>query len=1267
MPDPIGAVHPRYRPPAGHLLTVPAAEIVAWGSPAERTQRVRQLQRLRQARARAHFPSFVEYIACNESTGEPVRMQWFHDEWSQAMDTGNRVLIIACRNSGKTSQVVWRVIWELGRNPDLRIKIACAADGRAKERLFEISQHITMNPRVREVFPNLEPDPNASWSKHALYLKRTARHRDASVEALGITATATGGRCDLLIADDVVDRRNALSMPALREGVKQAWKSDWTNLLEPDSRIWYIATLWHRCLPHDQWVVTDAGIVSAGNLGPSHRLRIGPGRWEPALAITRRPYSGPLVNMGFGGSTVEVRCTPNHRWRTTRGELSADQIVEGDWLWYDTRPSEIMGNDELLDLGPRPDAATDAYPVQAVLGRKTKATPAQVQALIDKGRTYTEIAADLGYNGKSMIHHIVSRFGLRPGRKNVRSLNRNPIADPLFWRFIGYWCAEGYIDDSTGAVRLCFGGVEEERGFAHDAMDCLQRSCGLESNAKYQDNRTILQFSCGTLREWLRRMFFTGSGEIRLPHWFERLPQPLVDEWMCGYWRGDGCYSSKLNSRAARFGTISKSLAYGVGRVITQRYGFASSVYSCEGSSKISNARTSYDVRSHPSVLVQVGALQECVMPSQRKGHRVRVDADGTWCRVMTIGRTWYDGVVTDIATATGYFDLPGVTTHNSDLTHDLLANPEFKCLDYSIGPDMGAIWPEKWPEHALRARQREIGTIEFNRAFMNRVIDEESSVFREGWLHFADLATDPAFQAAARAGELHTLTSYDTATAVGDDADYSAGVALAVHPQARRCYVLDAWHARQTVAQQAAQIYREHQHYRPYRVLIEKAGQAVVDEWLLSEHPELRPVVETVRPTIGKVQRAQAITPLFERGEVIFSAHLDPDAPGWQPGRECLVHELRDFPVGKNDDQCLVAGTMIATTRGDIPIERIVTGMRVITPFGPRRVLVSKKTGNAGVIHRVGLTGTPNHPVFVHGKGFLRMDSLTQYSDCAKLSIGGLLRWTTRIHSWRQKRSHSTGGCIASWEGRDVITSASLPRAQEGKNPRGSTLPSGNMPMVRALARDMRYIISMAIHLITALITLSIYHAANTLRKLSRLKKCLTIWKGLGRSLRSGIDQRRGGRGTGITHPHVNDEHISTSAFTVGTSSRLKTSTQSSAVIIARTNTTGQSEDMIGQSNASFAVRSLILLFRSIHLKFQKHAPTNAEENLPSADVYNLTVDAAGCYFANGVLVSNCDALVQGLAAARRYFLDAWAPGVQSGELAVTIGAGGADGAYPF
>ncbi|MEN6368732.1 MAG: hypothetical protein ABFD77_03420, partial [Thermotogota bacterium] len=195
-------------------------------------------------KARGSAPAFMEYCFIDERSGMPYQQQWFHDEWHDAWDHHQRVMGIAPRDHAKTSNVVGRVIWELGNDPNLRVKIVCASDGRAKERLFEIDQHIRTNPRVLEVFPHLVPETDSPWNAHRLVLSRTARHRDASVEALGITSTATGGRADLLVADDVVDRRNALSFPALREQIKLAWRSDWTNLLEPESRVWYICTLW---------------------------------------------------------------------------------------------------------------------------------------------------------------------------------------------------------------------------------------------------------------------------------------------------------------------------------------------------------------------------------------------------------------------------------------------------------------------------------------------------------------------------------------------------------------------------------------------------------------------------------------------------------------------------------------------------------------------------------------------------------------------------------------------------------------------------------------------------------------------------------------------------------------------------------------------------------------------------------------------------------------------------------------------------------------
>lgn len=477
----LGAIHPGYRAPTGHLAGVDAARYIVAALPEERARRLKRLRDSRVERAREHFPAFVEYAFWDERTGRPLQQQWFHDEWSAAMDTSDRLVVVAPRDHGKTTQVVARVLWELGRNPNLRVKIVCASDGKAMERLFEVVQHLG-NPRVQEVFPDLKPADQGEWSKHKIVVSRTARHRDASIEALGITSTATGGRADLLIADDVVDRRNALTMPALREQIKHAWKSDWTNLLEPEGRIWYICTLWHK-----------------------------------------------------------------------------------------------------------------------------------------------------------------------------------------------------------------------------------------------------------------------------------------------------------------------------------------------------------------------------------------------------------------------------------ADLSHELLGNAAFDKIFHAVPDDFGALWPSKWSEAALRARHTEIGSVEFNRAFRNVASDVEEGIVKPDWIRFADLSREPAF--AERLDDLIFFTSYDTAVAVTNLNDFSASVVPAVDTATGVVYIVDAWHARISIAQQAARVWAEYERFQPFRILIEKAGQSTLDEWVLNEHPDLAGIVEVTKPRVSKAARLLGVTPLMEAKRVVFSAHLDPNRPGYDPSRGSLVHELLDFPFGRNDD----------------------------------------------------------------------------------------------------------------------------------------------------------------------------------------------------------------------------------------------------------------------------------------------------------------------------------------------------------------------------
>lgn len=178
------------------------------------------------------------------------RQQSFHREWHAMADEigpGGRLLIGAPREHAKTTQMsVGRTLHMLGRNPNLRIKIVCANDSLARSVLREIRVNIERNQDLRDAYPRLLPDEDAGWAKESLFVKRRTMAKDPSVEAAGVLSTGTGGRADLIIFDDVVDLRNAIQQPALRDQVKRAVYEVWLNLLTPDGMAYYVATVWHE-------------------------------------------------------------------------------------------------------------------------------------------------------------------------------------------------------------------------------------------------------------------------------------------------------------------------------------------------------------------------------------------------------------------------------------------------------------------------------------------------------------------------------------------------------------------------------------------------------------------------------------------------------------------------------------------------------------------------------------------------------------------------------------------------------------------------------------------------------------------------------------------------------------------------------------------------------------------------------------------------------------------------------------------------------------
>ena len=145
-------------------------------------------------------------------------------------------------------------------------------------------------------------------------------------------------------------------------------------------------------------------------------------------------------------------------------------------------------------------------------------------------------------------------------------------------------------------------------------------------------------------------------------------------------------------------------------------------------------------------------------------------------------------------------------------------------------------------------------------------------------------------------------------------------------------------------------------------------------------------------------------------------------------PRCENLIHELTNYSyktdpltgevlpiLSDKDNHCLVAGTMVETQRGSIPIEQATTADYVQTRAGYRRVLFSGRTDiNRNVVEvkttHGSLTCTPDHEVFTSNRGFVRADAL-RYNDEIMSLLKGDESWlkhssTTARHTGVTQRA---------------------------------------------------------------------------------------------------------------------------------------------------------------------------------------------------------------------------------------------------------------------
>lgn len=154
----------------------------------------------------ARFSEFVwiwdQMLGLDLPTHHRKMGDWLEECWN----AGRReMLLMAFRNSGKSTLVGLFCAWLLYRDADLRILVLAADLDLAKKMVRNVKRIIERHPLLAARLPAKFAD----WGSERFTVERPGVLRDPSMQAVGIGGNITGSRADVVICDDVEVPKNS--------------------------------------------------------------------------------------------------------------------------------------------------------------------------------------------------------------------------------------------------------------------------------------------------------------------------------------------------------------------------------------------------------------------------------------------------------------------------------------------------------------------------------------------------------------------------------------------------------------------------------------------------------------------------------------------------------------------------------------------------------------------------------------------------------------------------------------------------------------------------------------------------------------------------------------------------------------------------------------------------------------------------------------------------------------------------------------------------
>lgn len=173
----------------------------------------------------ADFRNFLYLIWKHLQLPDPTPVQY--DIALHLMSSTSRLAIQAFRGVGKSWVTAAYVLWELYRNPQVKIMVVSASKNRADNFTTFCLRLIEEVPQLR----HLRPKPNQRSSKVEFDVGPAMVDQTPSVFSRGIDSQLTGGRADIIVSDDVEVPSNSMTVD-MRDKLLEKIK-EYSAILKP--------------------------------------------------------------------------------------------------------------------------------------------------------------------------------------------------------------------------------------------------------------------------------------------------------------------------------------------------------------------------------------------------------------------------------------------------------------------------------------------------------------------------------------------------------------------------------------------------------------------------------------------------------------------------------------------------------------------------------------------------------------------------------------------------------------------------------------------------------------------------------------------------------------------------------------------------------------------------------------------------------------------------------------------------------------------------